>query len=176
LGSIQGRSDCIDSGRAQVTRAPLPSSNSVGYANALAADKAMAAVSCTSLPVHSTVAASQVSSQHVECSGGAAAPQLGAVSSRRRIWASSAGRLSCAASLGGSSLGLELRQSSRRREWGVVSTRCESSSEEGAPEKVQCWSSLALFIAWFQKTGFILFSCLTLVREQCRITFKEQFW
>lgn len=95
----------------------------------------MAAVSCTSLPVHSSVAASQVSSQHVECSGGAAAPQLGAVSSRRRTWASSAGRLSCAASLGGSSLGLELRQSSRRREWGVVSTRCESSSEEGAPEK-----------------------------------------
>ncbi|KAG0577503.1 hypothetical protein KC19_5G161200 [Ceratodon purpureus] len=99
---------------------------------------AMAAVSCASLSVQSTIAASQASSHSVECSTSVVA-QLGGVSSRRRACSGAvlrAGRLSCASSLGGSSLGLQLRRISRRRECGVGGARCESSSEEGGSEKV----------------------------------------
>ena len=102
----------------------------------------MAAVWCARLPVQSPVAAAQASAHSVECN---AAAQLGGVGARRRGSAGRAGRLSCASSLGGASLGLELGLRSRRRSFGVVSTRCESSSEEGAPEKVQCWPSLLQF-------------------------------
>nr|PNR54387.1 hypothetical protein PHYPA_008064 [Physcomitrium patens] len=101
---------------------------------------AMAAVFHTSLPVYSAVSASQISSHHgVESTAGS---QLGPVSSRHRTSSRSISRaasLSCASSLGGSSLAPALKQTRRRNSssyGGAVSTRCESSSDESPPEKI----------------------------------------